>query len=115
MDLAPILLLLADDAAPNAGPLGPFMQFVPLLVIMGLFYVIILLPQQKERKRQSELQTLKKDDEVIILNGLFGKVVSVSPDSVKVVLRIDENVRITVHRNAINSIVPRGDDAAEKG
>ena len=86
------------------GP-GGLMAFLPLVFIMVIFYVLLILPAQRRQKKVNEmLSNLKSGDKVITNGGIFGTIVGLEPDSVQ--LRIAEQVRIKVARNAIASLQP---------
>jgi len=85
-------------------PSGLF-AFLPLVFIMVIFYVLLILPAQRRQKKVNEmLSNLKSGDKVITNGGIFGTIVGLEPDSVQ--LRIAEQVRIKVARNAIASLQP---------
>jgi len=110
--LAMIPLLFAENApAAGANP-NPLSTMLPLIAIPFLFYLIIMRPKQMEdRKRQSMIGALKKNDKVLTLAGIYGTVVSVDNEADRVVLRVDDNVRITFSKTAILKVV---DVAPEK-
>ena len=62
--------------------LGPVIQLLPFLLIFGVFYFLIILPQ---RKRQQQLQTtiaaLKAGDKIITTGGIIGKIAEVREGS----------------------------------
>jgi preprotein translocase subunit YajC len=73
-------------------------SIVPLLVMFGIFYIILIRPQVKKQKdHQAMLQKLGKGDEVITRGGVIGKITGVSDDGV-VVLELQEKVRVRVPR-----------------
>jgi len=73
-------------------------SFVPILVMFGIFYFILIRPQVKKQKdHQAMLQKLGKGDEVITRGGLIGKITGVSDDGV-IVLELQEKVRVRVPR-----------------
>jgi preprotein translocase subunit YajC len=73
-------------------------SIVPLLVMFGIFYLILIRPQVKKQKdHQAMLQKLGKGDEVITRGGVIGKITGVSDDGV-VVLELQEKVRVRVPR-----------------
>ena len=91
--------LVAMGAPPQGGG-AAWLQFVPFLLVLGIFYFIILLPMKKrQQKVQSFLAALKVDDKVITSGGIYGTVVKLSDDTVQ--LQIANNVRIQVSRAAI--------------
>ena len=71
---------------------------VPLLVMFGIFYIILIRPQvKKQKEHQSMLGKLGKGDEVITRGGVIGKITGVGDDGV-LVLELQEKVRVRVPR-----------------
>ena len=74
------------------------MSFLPILVMFGIFYFLLIRPQvKKQKEQQAMLQKLGKGDEVITRGGLIGKITGVSDDGV-LVLELQEKVRVRVPR-----------------
>ena len=91
-------------AAPQS---NDFMQFLPLIGLVAVFYFIILRPQQKRAKEQKAMiEALQKGDEVATLGGILGKVTKVSEDNVA--LEIADNVVIQVQKAAVQNVLPKG-------
>lgn len=79
--------------------------FFVLLALFAFMYFLLIRPQrQRERTRQQMLGGLKVGDEVITGGGIYGEVVQI--DTERVMVEIDEDVRIAVARQAIAAIVP---------
>ena len=80
--------------------------FLVLIVAMfGFMYFLLIRPQrQQQRKHADLLSSLKPGDEVVTAGGIYGEVVQL--DAERVMLEIDEDVRIAVARRAIASVVP---------
>ncbi len=75
------------------------MSFLPILVMFGIFYVLLIRPQAKKQKEhQAMLQKLGKGDKVITRGGLIGTITGVSDNNTLVVLEIQEKVRVQVPR-----------------
>ena len=92
--------LLFAQAAP-----GGLITFLPLLLIMVVFYVLLILPaQRRQKKTQQMLQALKNGDKVITNSGIYGTVVGLEDDTVQ--LRIADQVKIKLSRNAIAGLQP---------
>lgn len=103
------LFLLAQEAAPAAPAKPPAPGLPGMLIwavpIMVVWFVMFIMPQNKERaKRQDMLGSLKKNDSVATIGGILGTVTHVSDDGKEVTLRVDDNARIRVKRDAINEI-----------
>jgi preprotein translocase subunit YajC len=81
-------------------PKNPLIQFLPFIVIFGIFYLLLIMPMRKRQKKHQEmLGKLTKGDRVITTGGIFGTVVDVQDD--RLIVRIAENVKIEVARSAV--------------
>jgi preprotein translocase subunit YajC len=82
-------------------PKNPLIQFLPFLLIFGIFYLLLIMPMRRRQKKHQELLSkLTKGDRVITNGGIFGTVVDVEDD--KLTLRIAEpRVDIQVARSAV--------------
>lgn len=104
-----MLELIAQTAAPTTAPvggMGQFGAFVPIILIIAVFYFIIIRPQQKQTKQRANLlSALKVNDRVQTVGGLLATVVDVR--DAKVRLKIDEsnNVKAWFTRSAIHRII----------
>ena len=91
------------QAASGGHPPPAVMQFAPLALIFAVFYFLLIRPQQQKAKEQRlMLANLKRNDEVITVGGLYGKVVALT-DKV-VTLEIAPNVKVRVDRPQIASL-----------
>ena len=78
---------------------------VLLLAMFGFMYFLLIRPQRQQQRRHAELlSALKPGDEVVTAGGIYGEVVQL--DAERVMLEIDEDVRIAVARRSITSVVP---------
>jgi len=85
---------------PGPSPLG---GFIPILLIFGIFYFLLIRPQQKQQKEhQQVLSKLSKNDEVVTNGGIHGTIVNL--DEKTVTLRVDEGARIKFQRNVISYV-----------
>ncbi len=92
-------LVIAMAAAPNS-TVNPLIQFIPFVLVLGIFYFVILLPMKRRQKKVEEfLGALKVGDKVVTTGGLYGSVAKLDSDSVQ--LQIAPNVRVEVSRAAI--------------
>jgi preprotein translocase subunit YajC len=78
---------------------------VLLLAMFGFMYFLLIRPQRQQQRKHAELlNSLKPGDEVVTAGGIYGEVVQL--DAERVMLEIDEDVRIAVARRSITSVVP---------
>lgn len=105
MSLSLINEAYAQAAAPaqEAG----FAQFIPLIVLVVVFYFMILRPQQKRAKEQkSMIEALQKGDEVVAAGGLLGRVAKVEENYVS--LEVASGVVLNVQKNSVQTVLPKG-------
>jgi preprotein translocase subunit YajC len=83
------------------GALGS--PLVMMVIVMGIFYVMLILPQQRQRKKTQEmLSALKTGDKVITNGGIYGTINGLDGDTV--ILKIADQVKIRVARSAITQV-----------
>ena len=97
----------AQAAAPGAGDfLG---MILPLVLIMGVFYFLLIRPQQRKMKaHQDMLKKVAKGDTVITSGGLIGKVVKVVDDN-ELQVEVGENVKVRILRTGIADVRAKGE------
>jgi preprotein translocase subunit YajC len=89
-----------QQPAPQPSPLGPLIVFLPIIAI---FYLIVFRPaRQRQKKLQEMIDGLKTGDKVITTGGLMGTVVALRGNRLQ--LRIAENVKVEISRNAVASM-----------
>lgn len=82
---------------------NPFGMFLPMILVFGIFYLLMIRPQSKQKKlHQQMVQNLKKGDEVVTTAGIHGRIAGVA-DSVLTV-EIAENVRIKLERAQVATV-----------
>jgi len=90
--------LYAMCATPDGG--SPWLQFVPFVLVLAIFYFIILLPmRKKQQKVQTFLENLKVGDRVITTGGIYGQVTKLGGETVQ--LQIADKLRIEVAKASI--------------
>lgn len=74
-----------------------------MIIVMGIFYVMLILPQQRQRKKtQAMLAALKNGDKIITNSGIYGTVNGMDGDTV--ILKIADQVKIRIARSAIAQV-----------
>jgi preprotein translocase subunit YajC len=84
---------------------SPFASLMPLVFIFGIFYFLLIRPQQKRMKEhQAMLGALVKGDEVVTSGGIVGKVTKVEAGE-NVVVEIAKGVEVTVVKATISHVL----------
>lgn len=95
--------------APAAQP-SPFGFLLPMVLIFGIFYFLLIRPQTKrQREHEAVLKALEKGDRVVTSGGLHGAVVGATDDVLT--LEIGEGgqrIRVKVDRARIDRVVAKG-------
>jgi len=105
---SPAFILQQQPAA------NPVMSFLPLIFIVAIFYFLVFMPMQRQKKQQKQmLENLQAGSEVVTTGGIVGTIVSISPDML--VLRVKpDNVKLQVSRGAVASLVNQNTVVEEK-
>jgi preprotein translocase subunit YajC len=91
---AATLALLQADAGPA------LFNFVPLILIFGIFYFLVIAPARKRQKKlQALIDGLQRGDRVVTTGGIYGEVVST--EGGVVFLKVADNVRLKLAKSAI--------------
>src|SRR5947207_11966246 len=82
---------------------GGIISFLPLILIIGIFYLIVFLPaRRRQKKLQEMIDNLKAGDKIITSGGIYGTVVGFKDDRIQ--LRVAENVKIELSRNSVTAL-----------
>jgi|SRR5580692_7376292 preprotein translocase subunit YajC len=109
-----LTLFLAEQTTPVAQPQGnPLLSMLPLILLMGGLYFIMIAPQRKKQKElQKTINALGTGDEVVTTGGIFGVIAAVKSD--RFVVRIADNTKIEVAKAFIQSVVKKDGDEKSK-
>ena len=92
-------LLMAQTAADGTQP-NPIMTFLPMVLIIAVFYFFMIRPQMKKQKEVAAFRnSLAKGDKVVTTGGIYGKIVEMKDNYV--LLQVDDNVKIRVDKSAL--------------
>ena len=107
--------LISPAYAQDGDMAATAMQFIPLVLIFGVFYFLLIRPQQqKQKEMRNMLGQLKRGDKVITGGGILGTVqkVQMTTDkdgkqvaSSEIEIEIAPNVRVTVVRDTITAVI----------
>ena len=90
-----------------------FQQFIPLILIFGIMYFLLIRPQQQKAKQhQKMVEALRRGDQVITQGGLIGKVLKVKDDQggligPEVEVELSEGVKVRVVQSTIAKVITK--------
>ena len=94
----------------------PFIStMIPLVLLFGIFYFLLIRPQQQRIKAHQQLvESVKRGDTVVTAGGLVGKVAKVKDDG-EVMVEIADNVQVRVLKSTLSEVRSRGGEKSEGG
>ena len=99
-------LLITQEAAQQGGAMGILNMLLPFILIFGIFYFLVILPQRKQMKKHNEmLNQLKKGETVMMSNGFQGRIAEVKDAELKVEICSNPKVVVTVQKGVVSSVV----------
>lgn len=105
-------MLIGEVWAQSVGPAQPaqgfdFMTFMPLIILMAVFYFILIRPQMKRTKEhKAMLEALQKGDEIVAAGGLVGRVTKL--DDNYITMQVANGVEVRVQRSSLQLVLPKG-------
>jgi len=100
IDLQTLPLVLAFASQPQAGQPSIWVKLFPFALMLGIFYLLVLLPMRRRQKKIQEFQNgLQVNDKVITTSGIYGQITKLTDASVQI--QIADKVRIEVARAAV--------------
>ena len=78
-------------------------SLVPLLIMLGIFYFLLIAPMRKRQKQQDQMiKDLKTGDHVLTVGGIYGTIVGIKDD--RLTLRIADQVKVNVAKSSISGL-----------
>ena len=94
----------AQASTPADGGMSMLIMVVLFFIIM---YFMIIRPQNKRVKDHNKLiESLSNGTEVVVSNGIMGKIIKIKDDTVE--LEISNGVNIKIRKNSITTVLPKG-------
>jgi preprotein translocase subunit YajC len=107
--------LLQTSGAPAQGgdaTTSMLMTFIPIVLVILVFYFLIIRPQNKKQKEtQRMLDALQKGDKIVTIGGVHGTILSVKEGTV--IAKVDDAVKLEFSRSAIASVTRAEDKDKE--
>lgn len=103
----------AQSAAATSSASDMLQSFAPFIVIIGIFYFLIIRPQQQKAKQhKAQLSQLRRGDSVVTAGGIIGTVARVVSDD-EVTVEIAEGLRVRVVRSTIVGLTAKGEPRSD--
>ncbi|GAN85926.1 preprotein translocase subunit YajC [Komagataeibacter intermedius] len=96
------------------------MAMLPYVAMFAIFYFLLIRPQQvKQKQLRNQIASLRRGDRVLTAGGVIGVVQKVQAESNEVEVEIAPNVRVTVIRDTLGSVItsastPANDSTPDK-
>ena len=98
-----MLLNLILQTLPSGSSL---LGFLPILLIFGIFYFLLFLPMQRQKKNQQKmLSSLQNGNTVLTSGGIVGTIISIGDDETLVLRVKPDNIKLQVARSAVSNLV----------
>jgi preprotein translocase subunit YajC len=99
----------AQSAGSPAGAADLIGFIMPMILVMGVFYFLLIRPQQaKQKQHQEMLSKVGKGDTIVTVGGLVGKIVKVVGDD-ELLVEVGENVKVRVLRAGVSNVRSRAE------
>ncbi len=98
-NISPFILLFES----KAGEPPALLSFAPLVFMFGVFYFLLIRPQQRKQKEQKQmLASLVKNQQVVTTGGIHGTIVQVKEDTV--IVRVADQLRLEFDKAAVAAV-----------
>ncbi len=100
------------NADPNAPPPPAWVTYMPMIVMIAIFYFFLIRPQMKQKNdRQKLMDSLKKGDKVITQGGFYATIVNVGTTTFDV--KLNEETRVKILKSAVQEVIQDASDPIE--
>ncbi|MDK3156744.1 preprotein translocase subunit YajC [Kamptonema cortianum] len=109
-----LFIAMASPAQPGTEQSAPgWMQFMPLILMVVIFYFLLIRPQMKKQKEIDRMQKeIKSGDRIVTSGGIYATVTNVKDDVLTV--KIADNVKINIQRSAVGVVLKEKESDSEK-
>jgi len=101
-----LFFLLQTAPAPASPGLSSLGEFLPIVLMIAIFYFLVFMPMRKQQKNTKEMiKALQNGQTVVTSGGIIGTIVAVNDDTL--ILRIKpDNLKLQISRSSVTSLVP---------
>ncbi len=99
--------IISDAWAQGGAAPNPIISILPLIVLFGVMWFLMIRPQQKRAKEHREMvAALSKGNEVVTAGGILGRITELDDNFVSI--EIANGVVVRIQRHQIASLMPKG-------
>jgi preprotein translocase subunit YajC len=114
-DITDIFVGTAHAQAAGATAGGGLGSLMPLIIIFGIFYFLLIRPQQKKLKEHQQMvESAKRNDKIVTAGGIVGTIAKVNSDNETVEVKITTGVEVTVMKSTIANVLTKSSSVEEK-
>ena len=107
-----LFMLMGPSPQGGEGGGNPFLGFLPIILIFGIFYMLVIRPQSRKQKAlRKMIDALKQGDRVLTSGGMYGTVVGDKDQGNTFVLKIADQVKVEVAKTGIASVVKKAKES----
>lgn len=90
----------------QGGAGNPIIAFLPLILIIAIFYFLVMMPMQRQKKQTAQmLRDLQNGHVVLTTGGIVGTIVTINADDTLILRVKPDNVKLQIARNSVTSLV----------
>ena len=111
-----ILFLTADAAATaEQGPASLFSMFLPMILLIAVFYFLLIRPEKKRKKEVDAMRSgLKRGDVITTIGGIVGKITNVNDEEDLITIETgSDKVKIRIARWAVGTKNDKTEESVE--
>ena len=104
--LAHTLPIFAQQTAPASGGMQGLMGLLPIVLMFGAMYFLLMAPQRKKQKQHEKmLSELGEGDEIVTAGGIYATITSVKTD--RFVVRIADGTKVELGKGFVSTVVKK--------
>ncbi len=85
---------------------SPIIGFLPLILIVGIFYFLVFMPMQRQKRQQQQLlKDLQNGNIVQTTGGIVGTIITINNDDTLILRVKPDNIKLQVARSAVSGLV----------
>ncbi len=109
------MLIIPAYVPAQADPLGGLGVLLPMLLMVGIFYLLLIRPQQQRAKEHQELiSKVRRGDTVVTSGGFVGRVTKVPDSSDEVEVELSDQMKVRVLKSTLMDVRSKGEPVKDQ-